>query len=151
MNIGEFASSLGVSTDTVRYYEKQQLLPPPQRQANGYRHYTPVHASTLRFVRSAQALGFSLGEIRAVLPALAEGRFNRVEMEAQLLAKLSQIDQHIATLRARKRELQATFASLQCAPDAPLGLAQATRAQPARRPLRRVGASLPVPRGSKSR
>lgn len=128
MNIGELASAAGVTTDTVRYYEKQQLLPAPLRQANGYRSYTPEHLSALRFVRSAQGLGFSLNELRAVLPALAEGRFKRGQIEERLHAKLAEIDQHMALLRQRKRELLTTLASLQCAPEATLGVAQATAA-----------------------
>lgn len=137
MNIGELALAAGVTTDTVRYYEKQQLLAAPLRQPNGYRNYTPAHLGTLRFVRSAQALGFSLSEIRAVLPELAEGRFKRAQVEERLQAKLAEIDQHMALLHQRKRELLATFDSLRCAPDTPLGLAQATgpaAAQPADQP-----------------
>lgn len=126
MNIGEIANAAGVSADTVRYYEKQQLLPQALRQANGYRRYTPAHLSALRFVRSAQGLGFSLREIRAVLPALAEGRFRRGEIEERLQAKLAEIDHHMAVLQQRRKELLATYASLQCAPDTPLAPVQAT-------------------------
>jgi DNA-binding transcriptional MerR regulator len=126
MNIGELASAAGVTTDTVRYYEKQKLLPVALRQDNGYRRYTPLHLGALRFVRSAQGLGFSLREIREVLPALSEGRFKRGQIEERLNAKLAEIDQHMAMLQKRRQELLDTFASLQCAPDTPLGVAQAT-------------------------
>lgn len=136
MNIGELASAAGVSTDTVRYYEKQKLLPMPLRQSNGYRSYGPEHLGTLRFVRSAQGLGFSLREIRDVLPALAQGRFKRGQIEERLQAKLAEIDQHMALLRQRRKELLATFASLQCAPDAPLAPAQATKTHSASAQLR---------------
>lgn len=132
MNIGELASTSGVSTDTVRYYEKQKLLPVPLRQSNGYRSYGPEHLGALRFVRSAQGLGFSLREIREVLPALAQGRFKRGQIEERLKAKLAEIDQHMALLQQRKDELLATYASLQCAPDAPLAPAQATAPTQAR-------------------
>jgi len=139
MNIGELARAAEVSTDTVRYYEKQQLLTAPMRQSNGYRCYGPEHLSALRFVRSAQGLGFSLKEIRAVLPALAQGRFKRGQIEELLQAKLADLDQHMALLRQRRKELLATFASLQCAPEVALMPAQATapkltaRAQPSGR------------------
>ena len=126
MNIGELARAGGVSTDTVRYYEKQKLLPDPLRQSNGYRSYGPEHLGALRFVRSAQGLGFSLWEIREVLPALAQGRFKRGQIEERLQAKLAEIDQHMALLQQRKDELLATYASLQCEPDAALVATQAT-------------------------
>ena len=92
MNIGELAQAAGVTTDTVRYYEKQKLLPLALRQDNGYRRYTPAHLGQLRFVRSAQGLGFSLREIRDILPALNAGRFKRGQIEERLHAKLAVID-----------------------------------------------------------
>lgn len=126
MNIGELAQAAGVSTDTVRYYEKQKLLPPAQRQDNGYRSYTATQLGQLRFVRSAQGLGFSLREIRDILPALNEGRFKRGDIEARLHAKLAEIDQHMALLHQRRKELLDTFALLKCQPEAPLAAPQAT-------------------------
>jgi DNA-binding transcriptional MerR regulator len=135
MNIGELAQAAGVTTDTVRYYEKQKLLPPALRQDNGYRRYTPAHLGQLRFVRSAQGLGFALREIRDILPALNEGRLRRRQIEERLHAKLAEIDQHMALLRQRRQELLATFALLKCSPDTPLAAAQATApAQPAVQP-----------------
>jgi DNA-binding transcriptional MerR regulator len=117
MNISQLAKANDVSTDTVRYYEKLGLLPEPMRQHNGYRSYSPAHAQTLRFVRGAQALGFSLAEIRAILPQLLQGRFGRSAIEQQLQAKMAQIDAHIRQLQTLKKELKATFASLTCAPE----------------------------------
>jgi DNA-binding transcriptional MerR regulator len=73
MNISQLAKIAEVSTDTVRYYEKQGLISVPERQDNGYRRYTEAHAGAVRFVRGAQALGFSLAEIRAIVPQLAQG------------------------------------------------------------------------------
>ncbi|MDT8992011.1 MerR family transcriptional regulator [Curvibacter sp. APW13] len=126
MNIGELAQAAGVTTDTVRYYEKQKLLPPALRQDNGYRRYTPAHLGQLRFVRSAQGLGFSLREIRDILPALNAGRFKRGQIEERLHAKLAEIDQHLALLNQRRQELLDTFALLKCSPETPLAAAQAT-------------------------
>ena len=116
MNISQFAKTNQVSADTVRYYEKQGLLPPPERQHNGYRSYTSVHGETLRFVRGAQALGFSLTEIRAILPQLLQGQLGRGAIEEQLQAKIKQIEAHIRQLQTLKKELKATFASLRCTP-----------------------------------
>ena len=126
MNISQLAKAFGVSTDTVRYYEKQGLISAPERLANGYRSYTATHVALLRFVRGAQALGFSLAEIQTILPQVAQGTFGRTEIEQQLKAKMAQIDAHIAQLKTLKKELAATFDALRCAPTQPVSTANAT-------------------------
>lgn len=126
MNISQLAKTLDVSTDTVRYYEKQGLLPAPTRQENGYRSYNASHVEAIRFVRGAQSLGFSLAEIRVVLPQLAQGQLGRTDIERQLKTKMAQIDAHIRQLQTLKKELKATFTSLRCAPDQPVSTAQGT-------------------------
>ena len=60
MQIGQLAQHAGVAIDTVRYYERQGLLPQPQRRASGYRQYGQQDISRLRFIRRAKDLGFSL-------------------------------------------------------------------------------------------
>lgn len=126
MNISQLAKAVGVSTDTVRYYEKQGLISAPQRQANGYRRYTDTHVDLVRFVRGAQALGFSLAEIRAILPQVVQGTLGRTEIEQQLKAKMAQIDAHMAQLKTLKKELAATFSALRCAPHQSVAAAHAT-------------------------
>ena len=120
MNISQLAKAVGVSTDTVRYYEKQGLISAPQRQANGYGRYTDTHVDLVRFVRGAQALGFSLAEIRVILPQVVQGTLGRTEIEQQLKAKMAQIDAHMAQLKTLKKELAATFSALRCAPHQPV-------------------------------
>jgi DNA-binding transcriptional MerR regulator len=120
MNISQLAKAAGVSTDTVRYYEKQGLISAPDRQDNGY------HAGALRFVRGAQALGFSLAEIRTILPELTQGKLGRADIELQLQAKMAQIDTHILQLQTLKKELANTFASLSCTPTQTVVTASAT-------------------------
>jgi len=126
MNISQLAKAINVSTDTVRYYEKQGILEAPERQENGYRAYTAAHVEVVRFVRGAQALGFSLAEIRVILPQVARGQFGRSDIEQQLQAKMAQIDAHIRQLQTLKTELKAAFASLTCAPDRPVSTAHST-------------------------
>jgi DNA-binding transcriptional MerR regulator len=120
MNISQLAKACDISADTVRYYEKQGLLAAPARLENGYRSYEPAQVEQLRFIRGAQALGFSLQEIRAILPLLAQGKFGRPQIEQQLQTKMAQIDAHIAQLQQLKTELAATFAALKCAPESTL-------------------------------
>ncbi len=124
MNISQLAKTINVSTDTVRYYEKQGLLEAPGRQENGYRSYSTAHVEALRFVRGAQSLGFSLAEIRLIAPQFIRGQFGRADIEQQLQTKMAQIDAHILQLQTLKQELKATFASLRCPKDEPLPLAQ---------------------------
>lgn len=67
MQIGQLAKRSGVAVDTVRYYESHGILPPPTRQASGYRSYNDDDVARLLFVRRAKALGFTLREIRELL------------------------------------------------------------------------------------
>jgi len=126
MNIGALAQLTGTSPDTLRYYEREGLIDPPTRSANGYRRYDAAHAERVRFVRSAQALGFSLAELRWIVPRLAAGVVDRSEIEGHLQAKISEIDAHMRQLRTLKRELLATFAMLSCAPATAVPIASAT-------------------------
>jgi len=67
MKIGEFASQLGVSTDTLRYYEKHKLLMPSRRTSAGYRDYCHSELKQMRFILRAKHVGFSLAEIKELL------------------------------------------------------------------------------------
>lgn len=129
MNISELAKITGVTADTLRYYEKQALLDAPARKQNGYRSYTGADVERIRFVRGAQALGFSLAEIRSIIPQLSAGEFGRADIERHLQAKMAQIDAHIHQLQTLKKELADTFASLQCSADAPVSVVDATSAK----------------------
>jgi DNA-binding transcriptional MerR regulator len=67
VRIGELAESVSLPAKTIRYYEEIGLLPPAERRPNGYRSYDQTAGERLRFVKAAQAVGFSLGEIREIL------------------------------------------------------------------------------------
>jgi MerR family mercuric resistance operon transcriptional regulator len=67
MSIGQLSELTGVNIETIRYYEKIGLLPPPSRAANGRRVYRAVEHRILAFVRRSRELGFSLNDIRALL------------------------------------------------------------------------------------
>ncbi|AOB33596.1 MerR family transcriptional regulator [Bordetella sp. H567] len=67
MKIGELAKAAGTTVETVRYYEKEGLLPAPERGANNYRSYGPLHAERLRLIRNCRALDMTQDEIRAIL------------------------------------------------------------------------------------
>lgn len=71
--IGQLARLAGVGVDTVRFYERARLLPAPDRTAAGYRQYPTEAVARLRFIKQAQALGFSLDEIKRILSLRGQG------------------------------------------------------------------------------
>lgn len=97
IGIGALARRAGVGIDTVRYYEREGLLEPRARLASGYRRYSEHEIARLRFIRKAQALGFSLNEIRELLSLSSLRDVGRVKKKAE--AKLSDVDRRIAELQ----------------------------------------------------
>jgi DNA-binding transcriptional MerR regulator len=67
LTIGRLAGACGVSRDTVRFYERERLLPPARRTASGYRLYGEDEARRVRFIRRAQSMGLTLDDIRELL------------------------------------------------------------------------------------
>ena len=67
MRIGEVASATGVDVETVRYYEKAGLLPPPRRRSNGYRLYGPAQIQRLAFIRHCRSLDVTIADIQRLL------------------------------------------------------------------------------------
>lgn len=104
MHIGKLASATGLSRDTLRFYEKRGLLR-ARRSANGYRDYPPEAVDWLRYLRLAQTLGFSLAEIEADLPLLADPDASAPQLRAALQRKLADIDQRIEGLQSLRAEL----------------------------------------------
>ncbi|MGH7107130.1 MAG: MerR family DNA-binding protein [Acetobacteraceae bacterium] len=106
MGIGALAHRGGVRIDTVRYYERNGLLAPKSRLASGYRRYGAMELSRLRFIRRAQALGFTLKEIEELLKLSSRRDVARVKSAAQ--QKLADVERRIADLE-RVREGLATL------------------------------------------
>lgn len=98
MKIGEFAERAGVAIDTVRYYERQGLLPEPVRRASGYRSYAEGDVSRLRFVRRAKGLGFTLDEIRSLLDLSGRREDDMGGLKAAATAKLADVEARIEEL-----------------------------------------------------
>lgn len=101
MKTGELARQAGCRVETVRYYEREGLLPAALRDGtNNYRHYDEAHLERLRFILRCRALDMTHEEIRALLTARSQpdadcGTVNRV------------IDAHLSQVRTRIQELQA--------------------------------------------
>ncbi|MGD9837794.1 MAG: helix-turn-helix domain-containing protein [Afipia sp.] len=95
----ELARRTGANLETVRYYEKVGLLPPPPRTASGYRSYDGAHERRLSFVLRARELGFSLEEVRALL--------RLVDERDQPCAEASRVAAtHLADIRAKITDLK---------------------------------------------
>jgi len=106
MNIGQAADASGVSAKMIRYYEKTGLIETAERTASGYRVYTSNDIHTLRFIRRARDLGFSVPQIQNLLAlwhnrdrSSADVKAVAVEHIDQLCEKVSQMEEMIATLR----------------------------------------------------
>lgn len=103
MSISQLARSAGVGVETVRYYQRRGLLPDPRPQktgAGGIRHYGPDEARRLRFIRSAQAAGFTLEEIGELLHLDSTDDRSRAREMAR--ERIEALDARIAELeRAR--------------------------------------------------
>lgn len=99
LQIGEVARRTGVTTATVRYYEREGLLPKPPRSAGGYRLYSARAVEELVFVRRAQGIGFSLEEIRELLRLSRNGT-------APCSRVLALAEEHLGAVERRIRELQ---------------------------------------------
>lgn len=101
--IGQLAKRAGVGIDTVRYYERNGLLAPSVRLSSGYRRYGQLELARLRFIRRAQALGFTLREINALLDLSEQRNVAQVKRSAQV--KLADIDERIAALQRVRQGL----------------------------------------------
>jgi len=106
MRIGELAEMTGVSRDALRMYEARGLLR-SDRSANGYRDFTEGSEQLVGYIKTAQALGFTLAEIGKDLPALTAGGLPASEVEVILRRKLGEIDVRLAGLTDLRAQLTA--------------------------------------------
>ncbi len=106
MRIGEVASQAGVSPQTIRFYERTGVLAPAARTPSGYRDYGDDTLGRLAFVRAAQAVGLSLGEIREVLGLRVKGETPCEHVTDLLVRRAGDLDARIAQLTAMRDELR---------------------------------------------
>lgn len=106
MRTAQLAEAAGVKRPTLRYYERRGLLPPPDRSAAGYRSYSSDAVRTVRFVKRAQELGFTLSEVEGLLDLAAGGPDPCGEARAVANAKIADLEAKIAHLTAMRVALQ---------------------------------------------
>jgi DNA-binding transcriptional MerR regulator len=112
LRAGELARLCGVSTDTLRHYERVGVLAPPHRTAAGYRQYPAEAQARVRLVRRALGLGFTLAELARILRVKDRGGAPCREVRTLAAGKLEQVEQQLqelAVLRDHLRRLLADW------------------------------------------
>jgi MerR family transcriptional regulator, mercuric resistance operon regulatory protein len=120
--IGELSRLCRVNIETIRYYERVKMLPPPTRTASGRRIYSSTDLRTLTFVRRSRELGFSLDEIRALLRLGGPGKASCREVREIAAHHLEEIRAKLGDLKKLERLLAKTVArcSGNTVPDCPV-------------------------------
>jgi len=105
----ELAAQLGCNLETIRYYEKIELIPAPARTASGHRLYSGEDQARLRFILRARDLGFPVGDVRSLL-GLHDGRPSCAEVKMLAESHQEDIRKRIADLRQMERRLSEIMA-----------------------------------------
>ena len=104
---GKLATLTGCNAETIRYFEKTGLIPPPERSASGYRSYNDEHVRILHFIQRAKTLGFSTEQIRSLIELNVDGAdHTRAEVKTLTQNHIDAIGQKISDLQKIKRRLQ---------------------------------------------
>ena len=106
---GELAELAGISTDTLRHYERKGVLARPLRKANDYRQYPASALQRVRLIRRAIAVGFTLDELASVLNVRDSGGAPCMEVRALAAAKLSDIETRLREMSELRKELRAVL------------------------------------------
>jgi DNA-binding transcriptional MerR regulator len=113
LSTGQVAKAGGVNIQTVRFYEREGLLPPPRRSASGYRQYTEDAVRIVMFVKRAQELGFTLREAKQLVRLRSLGPKRAETAKAAAEAKLRDIDEKLRDLTAMRAALASLVDSCQ--------------------------------------
>lgn len=105
MKIGELARIANCSTETVRFYEKEGLLPQPGRNENNYRSYRHEHADQLRFIRNCRSLDMTHDEIRALLRLISGPQDDCTPVNDLLDQHINHVDTRLSELKRLREQL----------------------------------------------
>ena len=105
MRIGQLSRDSATPLDTIRYYERLGLLPPPARSHSGYRHYGADDVARLSFIRRAKALGFRLAEIGELLALASARNEDMAPLRARTAATLATVEHRIVELERMRAGL----------------------------------------------
>lgn len=105
LTVGQVAREAGVGIETVRFYEREGLLPAPPRTPSGYRQYTPATVEQLQFIQRAKELGFSLRETQELLALRSDDSATPADAHARAAAKVEEISAKIRDLETMRAQL----------------------------------------------
>ena len=105
MQIKHLAAATGVDVETIRFYEKQGLLPAPARRDNGYRQYEAVHLERLSFIRHCRALDMPLAEVQRLLSFVDDPARHCADVNDLVDAQLSRVRARLASMLALEKQL----------------------------------------------
>lgn len=100
LTIGQLAKNAGVHIETIRYYERYHILSPTSRLPSGYRLYNREAQVRLRFIKNAQALGFTLQEIRDLLNLRVRSAVRCGDVQKKAEAKLKHVEDKVRNLQS---------------------------------------------------
>lgn len=105
MRIGELGRAAGVDIETIRYYEREGLLPSPTRSENGYRTYRQAHLKRLAFIRHCRALDIPLAEIKRLLEFVAHPDADCGDIDRLIDMQLTKVRARLKSLKALEKQL----------------------------------------------
>lgn len=105
LKTGQLANEAGVNVETLRFYEREGLLPEPPRRVSGYREYPADAVKRIRFIQRAKELGFTLREIKGLLQLRVDPDTTCAEVREQAAEKIADVKQKISDLKRIERAL----------------------------------------------
>lgn len=105
MQIKHLAAATGVDTETIRFYEKQGLLPAPARLDNGYRDYAAAHLERLSFIRHCRALDMPLADVQRLLSFVDDPARHCADVNELVDAQLGRVRARLASMLALEKQL----------------------------------------------
>jgi Cu(I)-responsive transcriptional regulator len=105
MTIGQIARQAGTAVATIRYYEQQGLIPPPERSPSGYRQFPPDTIKRLRFIERAKNLGFSLNDVHGLMDLEDQPAASSADVKARVINKIEEINQKLDELSRMRDSL----------------------------------------------
>ncbi len=105
MTIGPLSKQTGCNIETIRYYERIGIMPPPPRTEGGHRVYREEHLKRLTFIRRSRELGFTLGQVRDLLLLVDGNDYTCDEVKAMTVEHVAEVRQKISDLKKLKRVL----------------------------------------------
>ena len=107
MKIGQIAEQSGLKVETVRFYEAEGLIDPPERSGGNYRLYRQSHLDRLSFIKRSRDLGFTLDQVRSLLRLADDPRGSCAEADAIAALHIEEIDRKLADLATLRAEIAA--------------------------------------------